>query len=382
MKARTLAQRCILLWARRRRAAAAEGQAARLLVTCTRGLGDAVLARSILAHLQRANPDLKLGVLGSRLGLEVMRTLPLAAEHRIEPAQQSLRGRLRLIGEINKQGYTAAIATEHTSVMVAALLEACGIPRRIGFEPLCDCPQARYFTHAIRLDERRTHWQMLWELAKAYDVNLTLPAAPAPIRIPEAARSRVNTWWQATMPDGAAAILLHPGCGTVHDFKRWPVARFIELAERLRERDRATVFLLTATPPEAPLAGEFARGFSGRSVACPAFTIEELAAVCERVQVVVSGDTGIMHLAAAQGTPTVGLFGPTAPEQWAPWGPRAILVRQSGLPCAPCIRNFRGLTPGECAHPVKSACMLSIQVEEVVQAIRRVTGESFTQTSG
>ncbi|MGH7931553.1 MAG: glycosyltransferase family 9 protein, partial [Candidatus Binataceae bacterium] len=86
----------------------------------------------------------------------------------------------------------------------------------------------------------------------------------------------------------------------------------------------------------------------------------------------VSNDTGIMHLGAALGTPTVGLFGPNSPRYWAPLGPRATYVYDTRLPCSPCLNLYADRWPLNCTHPEKGRCMLDITVDSVMMAAKRV----------
>jgi lipopolysaccharide heptosyltransferase II len=89
----------------------------------------------------------------------------------------------------------------------------------------------------------------------------------------------------------------------------------------------------------------------------------------------VSNDTGIMHLGAAIGVPTVGLFGPNTPRHWAPIGRRATYVYDTTVSCSPCIDNYRNRLPLACTNIVKSRCMYDISVASVLAAIKQVTDD-------
>jgi lipopolysaccharide heptosyltransferase II len=96
-------------------------------------------------------------------------------------------------------------------------------------------------------------------------------------------------------------------------------------------------------------------------------SVERTAEILRRCQLVVSNDTGVMHLAAAMGTPTVGLFGPNTPQRYAPVGPRALAVYTTRVPCSPCIHVHHGIIP-DCTHPETGRCMLDVDVDAVVAA--------------
>jgi heptosyltransferase-1 len=111
-------------------------------------------------------------------------------------------------------------------------------------------------------------------------------------------------------------VVLNPGAGRPD--KRWPIVRFRALAGRLID-DAGAAVLVTWGPNEL----EEARAVvdTGRAVLASPTNLDELLAVLRRASVVVAGDTGPLHLAAARGTPCVGLYGPTSAERNGPYGP-------------------------------------------------------------
>ena len=92
-------------------------------------------------------------------------------------------------------------------------------------------------------------------------------------------------------------------------------------------------------------------------------TLKQLVGVVARCAAFVSNDSGAMHIAAAVGTPTVALHGPTNPHKWGPVGDNHVVI-QSPIPCSPCLDL--GFDYGCSTHP----CMGMITVESVYEAIR------------
>ena len=131
--------------------------------------------------------------------------------------------------------------------------------------------------------------------------------------------------------------------------------------------------MLTGTAPERPLIQAFIENYSGHALdASDTGSLENTAALLGRCNLLVSNDTGIMHLAAAVGTPTVGLFGPNSPRYWAPVGSRATYVYDTKVTCSPCLNLYANRWPLECVNAEKSRCMLDIEVDSVLNAARRV----------
>lgn len=108
--------------------------------------------------------------------------------------------------------------------------------------------------------------------------------------------------------------------------KQWPPTSFRRLAERLAEDPKARILLLVG-PGEEGLLQVLTQGLDGRAIPVSTTSIPESVAFLRRAHLVVGNDTGPLHLAAALGIPTVGLYGPTRPEVNGPYGPQVRVVR-------------------------------------------------------
>lgn len=124
-------------------------------------------------------------------------------------------------------------------------------------------------------------------------------------------------------------IAVHPGAGSI--LKRWPLDRFIGLAQRLIEMQNK--ILVSEGPAESGLAAQLAKSLSSKAVIqAQLHSLNALAAVMVQSSCFIGNDSGIAHLAAALGIPSIVIFGPTLPKHWAPLGPHVKVLRhQSGL---------------------------------------------------
>jgi lipopolysaccharide heptosyltransferase II len=345
----------------------------RLLVTSTGGLGDGVLLNSLIYHLRRCDPPLEIGVMAQFGAKDVLESIGVRS-HRYDRRANRLTGYWGLMNELRETRYDAALATDHTSLTTAALLCLARIPLRVGFKPRCDCPQDRLYTESITLDERESQWQSLVRLARTIQPILPRALEVVPLTITPEVDARVAKWWNEVVPSTARVVAMQLGAG-VHSYKRWPVERFVETAKRLQSSRQDVVPLLIGRSEERSLIDQFVRQYPGRAIDGAVFDhVIETAALLRRCDLLVGNDSGVMHLAAAMGVPTVGLFGPASPIQWAPLGPRTTFVRGADLSCSPCIRNYRGETPARCTNPVIRECMLTITVDRVIAAVQRVAG--------
>ena len=151
--------------------------------------------------------------------------------------------------------------------------------------------------------------------------------------------------------------------------KRWPVERFIAAAQEIQKRTNC-VWLIFGGANDAQIAGQIESAIRHSSFViwnlCGRTSLRELMALLKLCRVLLTNDSGPMHVAAALGTPVVALFGSTTPELTGPGLPGDLRHRllQSGAPCSPCFRR-------EC--PIDFRCMTGINVENVVAAIIEAT---------
>ena len=343
----------------------------RLLVVKVFGMGDSVLIRSLIDHLVARNPALDVGVL---VGTATRELLTLGTNFRVHQyTQQKLTPRTALasLREIRRCRYDAILNFEQGSTAGSAFLAASGIPVRVGFLPTVESPKARFLTHAQRFREGYSMWQSFVHLAQMIDPGLPDSVTPVPLKCGEEAEAWAMDWLTRHVPRHPA-IALHLGSLDL-EFRRWPLDRFVQFAERIRSLELEPSIVLTGTAPERPLIRAFIDQYSGHAVdASDSGSLANTAALLQRCNLLVSNDTGIMHLAAAMGTPTVGLFGPNSPHYWGPIGSRATYVYETKVACSPCLNLYANRWPLECANPVKSRCMLDIEVDSVLNAARRV----------
>src|SRR5262249_40612065 len=112
-------------------------------------------------------------------------------------------------------------------------------------------------------------------------------------------------------------VAINPGAGRPD--KRWPVAHLTTVAERLASECEARILLLWG-PDEGHMARQIPAGMPARAILAPPTDLDELTAVLRRTALLVANDTGPLHLAAALGTPALGLYGPTRAERNGPYG--------------------------------------------------------------
>ncbi|MCX6464168.1 MAG: glycosyltransferase family 9 protein [Pseudonocardiales bacterium] len=260
-------------------------------------LGDLLVAVPALRALRRARPDHRL-VLAAPAALGPLAALTGAVDALLPTDTPD---DLRWPGPAPE----VAVNLHGAGPQSHAALDRTGPRVRIGFAaPGWDGPAWD--------DDDRVHERERWcAMVAAHGV----PADPADLRIDP--------------PDpgaGPGGVLVHPGAR--YGAKRWPPARFAEVAATLARAGRRV--RVTGSAPERPLAADVARraGLDDTAVLAGATSLPELCALVAAADLVVCGDTGIAHVASALGTPSVVLFGPVPPSRWGPptAGPHRVLT--------------------------------------------------------
>ena len=148
--------------------------------------------------------------------------------------------------------------------------------------------------------------------------------------------------------------------------KLWYPDRFSQVADKLVQQGCFIVF--TGGPADSEVIKKIQAKMKHTSLDLTGkSSLKELAALYERADVVISTDTGPMHIAASTGTPVVALFGPTAPWRTGPHGDQHHVLR-SGIPCSPCFKRKCPLEDNQ------KKCMKAISVDQVVDATLDIVG--------
>jgi lipopolysaccharide heptosyltransferase I len=263
---------------------------------------------------------------------------------------------LSTIRQFRGTGYTAAIDLQGL-IKSALLARAAGAWRTIGFSKAhLREPLARVF-YTQTVDPAGAAHVVYRNLALLAPLGIRQAQPVFPIDVPaSAALAGVRDLFQ-----GGPYALVNPGGGWPN--KRWPPERFGGVAAALAG-DLGLRSLVVWGPGEQALAERVVRSSGGAGTLSPPTTMMDLFAIARQARVMVSGDTGPLHIAAAVGTPVVGLYGPTRPERNGPWSSSDVSISRAGG-CS-CLYARR------CRRP--RPCIEEIEVDEVVAAVRRRLG--------
>ena len=349
-----------------------EGQVERLLVIKFWGLGSLQLATPAIEALRRRHPNAKVDLLtlaGNRefalgFGLyDEVRDLDLHG-----CGKRALLGRLlRMLFSLRRARYSRVYDFEFFT-WFSAIASACsGAPRSFGFA----APGAR--RGGLHTDT--VPFNRYWHVARNFRAlgggENGREVTEEELRTYQVKRSHGAELEAVLNLSDRPLVVLNPNAGDLAPERRWPATRFAALAARLIREDGARV-VLTGTSAERAISAEVLRAAgplpTGRLLDLSGeLSIGGLQALFQRAALVVSNDSGPMHLAAAHGAPTLGLFGPETPVMYAPLG-RHTRVHYAPPLCSPCI-NVHDAKVLSCIHG-QPECLMRIEVEQVLSSAR------------
>jgi len=326
-------------------------------------LGDIVHTIPVAAALRRAYPSARIDWLVSGKHHEILDLVP-AIDHRLSIKDRSGADEgeslTDTIGIIRRTRYEVAIDLQGL-IKSAIIARLSGASKVVGFNGKYSRePMARMFYTSVH-DPGGDGMYAPSETRHVVEINLGMVKAlginPGP---PEFPLASVTSAVADSMRDatGGRYALLNPGAAWPN--KRWPAPRLGALAIALRERRNLRSVVLWG-PGEFDLAEVVVATAGGAAILTPRTSVADIVALARGASVMVSGDTGPTHIAAAVGTPIVGLYGPTRPERNGPWVPDDETVSRASMCQCHHLRQCK----------IDKMCLLDIAVEEVLAAVER-----------
>jgi heptosyltransferase-2 len=333
------------------------GDIRRILVRAVNWLGDAVLTLPALEALARRFPRAEIWLLAKPWVSGLFAGQPAVdrvIEYRTADLHRGVTGRQRLANSLRGEGFDLAVLFPN-SLDAAMLAWLARIPRRVGYPTegrrwLLTHPVPRVPTLPGRHQAER-----YLDIVRALGGN---GAASLRLRVTAEARESAGKLL-ADLGAGPGDLCLALNPGAVYGgAKRWPVERFAAVADGLAERCGARILLL-GSHRECSILDEVGARMRQSAIHLGGRTdLRTLVGLLERVRLLLTNDTGAMHVAAAVGTPVLAVFGPTDPQATGPLASHSRILREP-VPCSPCLLR-------EC--PIDHRCMSRITVAQVLQA--------------
>jgi lipopolysaccharide heptosyltransferase II len=330
------------------------GTIGKLLVIKLRAVGDVILSTATLPNLRAAFPEATIDFLVERSCRDVIE----GNEHvdNVIAFSKTWMNGAKILLDLRRARYGMVIDL-FGNPRSALMTFASGARYRVGYDF-----RGRSYAYNILVKPRG---------AEVHNVEFNLDAlrrigVPAITKSPyfplaEADREFARIEAGKLGLTGRLVIGFNPG--TNRPTERWPEEKFAELGALLAGRRSARICVFWG-PGEKPLADAIAGRIGEAAVVAPPTSLKQLGAMFERCSLVVSNDTGPMHIAAALGIPTVGIFGPVNPLLQGPYGENAGYARKEELSCLGC--NY------DATCPIGNPCMTELDAEKVFGVVEEL----------
>ena len=335
----------------------------RFLLVRLGAFGDIVHAIPVAAALSRAFPSARIDWIVSAKYRELLDLVPIIDRRLVIKDRGDAGGGTSLLAaipELRRSHYDVAFDLQGL-LKSAVLARLSGAQRVVGFSSkyLRERLARPFYTDVY--DPGGGGMYDPREQSHVVQMNLglltTIGVAVGP---PEFPIERVDTEIARAMREraGNRYALVNPGAAWPN--KRWPAARYGAVARAIEDRHGLKT-IVSWGPGEEGLAQEVVRESSGAALLSPRTSIGDLLALIRGATLMISGDTGPTHVAAALGTPIVGIYGPTRPSRNGPWAPADITISRDSI-CQ--CHHLRRCTR-------ERMCLLDVEAAEVLDAVER-----------
>jgi len=315
------------------------------------GIGDAVLLAPAIAALKKKFSEVMITVLAERRNAGVFPLIPNVDQVLRYDVLREFQAAFRLRPDL-------IIDTEQYYRLSAVVARLIGAVTRIGF---ATNERARQFHHAIPYSHDDYEANSFFHLLAPLGISQPASSAVPFLSVPAPAQDRARRLLAPLA--GQPRVILFPGASIPE--RRWGEEHFSQVAVELGQQGYGVV--VVGGREDAAVGAAIIQAAGGLNLAgCT--TLAETAAVVEGAALLISGDSGVLHLGVGLGTPTVSLFGPGIAKKWAPRGLQHVVLNLQ-LPCSPCTQ-FGNTT--RC--PRQALCLQGLTAEMVLAAASSLLG--------
>ncbi|MBF0424565.1 MAG: glycosyltransferase family 9 protein [Magnetococcales bacterium] len=333
----------------------------RVIVFQTWGIGDLIMATPMLAALRQELPRAFISmVAGTAVAGQVIAGSGLCDDIKILlPGKMPVFDLVRWFARLRREKFDAAIVCTRLSPKIALFLRLFSRIRII----VGDSHPKKYwgYTHWVLSDSSRHRVELNMAI-----LRLLFPDAACghlTFAVPPEAVAEGNAFWRQADLQGRLVLGVHPGGSSNQKNKRLPLGRLKRVISGFLEASPAARVVVFLGADELELASQFTDA-GGRVVIVSGLPLNVAGHVIGRLDVLLAGDTGLGHIAAAMDVPVVTLIGPTNANATRPWHPACRVIRlEQELPCMPCVDTPAYYT---CPNPI---CLRNLDAEHVLATI-------------
>ncbi len=335
----------------------------KILIRAVNWIGDAVMMAPSVKAVREMYPDADITVLGRDKINDVLSLTGIVGrfiKYDIPPDFMELKERIKLAREIKAEGFSKCFIFPN-SFDSALVPYMSGIPERIGFG---NFPGRILLTKTVKVPPSGTHQsQKYFELVRAAGFSGNMPDFS--MDADDSSLKWAETFLSMNCRNRTAPLIgVSPGA-EYGPAKRWFPDRFASLINRIKNVYNAEIILL-GSKNDTDVCGAIKRQVSETIIdASGKTTIKQLAAILKKVKLLITNDTGTMHLAAALQTPVLAIFGSTDAKATAPVKGNITIIRKE-TECSPCLNRI--------CQKKTYECFSMISVDEVFGSLKKFLG--------
>jgi len=329
----------------------------KLLIRGTNWIGDAVMTLPAVASIRKTFPQARISILAKSWVADVYRLCPDIDEVMVfkSPGRHDgVMGKVRLAQELRKRRFDAAILLQN-AIEAAIIARLARIPIVAGYN---SDMRGWLLTHSVQrtgaireIHQTRYYLEMVKALG-CEDVAPDVRLEPNPKD-----NALAETLLKKDAPGDGLLIGMAPGA-TYGAAKKWFPDRFAAVADRLVDDFSARVLLFGSAADQESTGRVQERASHPLINLAGKTNLKEAIALMARCHLFISNDSGLMHVAAALGVPTIAIFGSTNPVTTGPVGHQSVIIRKD-VPCSPCLKT---------SCPTDFRCMEEIGIDDIYQA--------------
>jgi heptosyltransferase I len=339
----------------------------KILVIKLAAIGDSILMIPMLRTLKDSFPDSEITFVCSYINENIVRKIPFISRIINCDVHSFLRNPysfLKFISEIRRSSYDIVIDAGQWERINAIITAFTRNECSIGFKTNS---QYKHFIYDRVVPHLRSKHELenFMDLLSPLGININENDKKLEYFLNDENRKFAYSFWIENNLENRSVICFHPGCGENGKPREWEESNYIELGKRLVNYDSDVRIIVTGSPLEVDRCEFIVMGIQRNVInVAGKFSLDDVVALVERVNLIVCSNTGMLHIASCVGTKTLGLHGPTNPVKWGAYNKNSVLIQSNKL-CSPCL--YLGHDYGCKTWP----CMSHISIDDVFIHIRK-----------
>lgn len=346
----------------------------KILVLAYTGLGNFILYTPALISLKNYMPEAKLSLLSikERGCREVLSGSDLFYDYWVISTNEIFFNKMIMAYRLRKEKYDLVISEFHNNFLFLVFFTVfCNAKYRLGHVSSPDFKNKWSFIYNLPVRMKKDQHEIDRYLELIYSLGANKKQITRETLF-SVNRNDIefadNLMKKYNIEKNCKIVSMQIGSTSDQNWKRWGFEKYKALSNKILETPN-TVLIFNGSPEERSMAEEIASEIRGKAIVASGETsITQAAAILLKSDVLICNDSGLMHVAAAVGTPVVAIYGPTDYKRTAPTGKLGVIVRKN-LECSPCYKINNSDKVNNC--PYGYECLNGISVEKVYKIVMK-----------